>query len=502
MLEYLIPEGTDTAEARRLLTQKGEADLRAQGASLFDTLKHINDECKVTNEKGEEVGFDYQASEKLSGSDSDRNAQLMRMTAERKAIRQELAERADRSAVRDEIASVLPSEGNAYGDGGPIALPGATGVNLPTYMQLEVQMESLVGNHVQALLDESGSGAGFDSAKGARPFLENHKTFSVPGLTLDAILGSEFGHPRSQMTQGTGGTGYKPFSYRDLREALMTSQINSYTGMLERRSTDGQLKVNYLQETAQTFAASNVAEGGEGGESNFTVAEATVDLKKISTYMQFSAEELRSRNDFVGFLTTRIVRAVANRLEQQLIKGTNLNNQLDGLETEYPATTGAQGNTLTAGAIGLDRIEQDISEIENVAGQQVTSILMEKGGITAMRTWHVDPGATPNDLRYIIGDPRARGPLVLWDVPVVRVPSLTADVVFTMDSMPVVVYDRGEAMTVRFSDSHGDNFTKDVWAAVSSVWAQVAYTRATPATPALTSAAYIRRLSGFANVKS
>ena len=207
----------------------------------------------------------------------------------------------------------------------------------------------------------------------------------------------------------------------------------------------------------------------------------------------------------MGFLTTRIVRAVANRLESQLVKGNGTAPNLDGLESEYPATTGAQGNTLTANQVGLDRIEQDISEIENVEGQQVTSILMEKGGITAMRTWHINDGgasAPPVDARYVIGDPRARGPLVLWDVPVVRVPSLSDDVVFTMDSMPVVVYDRGEPMSVRFSDSHSDNFTKDVWAAVSSVWAQVAYTRATPATPELTSAAYIRRLSGFANVKA
>ena len=120
-----------------------------------------------------------------------------------------------------------------------------------------------------------------------------------------------------QMTQGrTGDGGYKPFTYRDLREALMTSQINSYTGMLERRSTDGQLKVNYLQENAQTFSAANVVERAERRRVSFTVDEQTVDLRKISTFMQFTAEELRSRNDFVGFLTTRIVRAVANRLER------------------------------------------------------------------------------------------------------------------------------------------------------------------------------------------
>ena len=60
--------------------------------------------------------------------------------------------------------------------------------------------------------------------------------------------------------------------------------------------------------------------------------------------------------------------------------------------------------------VGLDKIEELISAIENVQGQQVTAILMEKGGITAMRTWHVNRrgSAPPVDARYVIGDPRFR----------------------------------------------------------------------------------------------
>ena len=283
----------------------------------------------------------------------------------------------------------------------------------------------------------------------------------------------------------------------------MTSQINTYTGMLQRRSTDGQLKVNYLKENAQTFSVAKVAEAGAATESTFNVAEASVDLRKLATYMPFSAEELRSRNDFVGFLTTRIVRAVANELESQLISGTNVAPQLLGLEVHVPeGTTG-----LSAGDVGLDVIEENISKTENVGGQQVTAILMEKTGITAMRTWHVNPGAAnapPVDARYVIGDPRQRGPLVLWDVPVVRVPSLSDGVVFTVDSMPIVLYDRGESMEVRFSDSHAANFISDVWVAVCSTWAQQEFTRFAPAVGSgtKTAAAYIRRISDFASAGS
>ena len=289
MLEYLIPEGTDTADARRLLTQKGEADLRAQGATLFDTLKRINGECRGRERcrRGDRVRL----SEVVRNSpetDADRNAQLMRMTAERKAIRRgthgagrqgrDPQRDRDRPARRGQCLHGRRAERATRGDRDHASDLHAVG---------SPDGRAWSGITSRRCSTRGGSGAGFDPSKGARPFLENHKTFAVPGLTLDAILGAEFGHPRSQMTQGSSGTGYKPFSYRDLREALMTSQINSYTGMLERRSTDGQLKVNYLQETAQTMGATNVGEGAQGGESNFTVAEASVDLRKISTFMQF-----------------------------------------------------------------------------------------------------------------------------------------------------------------------------------------------------------------------
>ena len=248
----LSPRAPTRPKPVGLLTGKGEGDLRKQGAVLFDTLKRINSECRVINDKGEETGFDYQKTSELTGTDSDRNAQLMRMTAERKAIRQEIAERADRAAIRQEIEMPLPARGRQRLHGRRPGQSGAAAtqvspISLPPQLAMEYAVESFIGNYVQALLDQSGTGAGFDPVKGARPFLETHKSLTIPGLTLDAALGAHVGHPRAATLTQVGGTaGYKPFSYRDLREAILTQQINSYTGMLQRRSTEGQIKVNYL----------------------------------------------------------------------------------------------------------------------------------------------------------------------------------------------------------------------------------------------------------------
>ena len=211
--------------------------------------------------------------------------------------------------------------------------------------------------------------------------------------------------------------------------------------------------MNYLQENAQNFNAAVVSTGQPAGnaeapttgfaESDFTVSEQSLDLRKIATRMEFSAEELRSRDDFVSFLTTRIVRAVANELENQLVTGNNNGSnsgQLHGLNTY--AGSGTALTSGVSGGIGLDAIEDKISSIENVNDQLATGILMERTGITAMRTWHVNTGANA-DRRYVLGDPTARGPLVLWDVPVVKVPRLTASDVFVLDSMPIVLLRQG-----------------------------------------------------------
>ena len=374
--------------------------------------------------------------------------------------------------------------------------------------QIEAHMESLVGNHIMALESDSGTGATFSPSGGGRPFLEAHRSIKIPGLTLDAVLSSQFGSPRATLTQtGTSGAvapGYKPFSYRDLREAIMSAQINSYTGLLQRRSTEGQLKVNYLQENGQSLNATAVstatgatAEGVASTESDFTVNEQTVDLRKISTHMNFSVEELRSRTDFVGFLTTRLNRAVANTLENHLVNGNHNASNSGQLQGLLNYESGTPFTNAIAGGIGVDNIENQISSMEDVMGQMATAILMEHTSISGVRTWHVGSA----DRRYIIADPAQRGPLMLWDVPVVRVPVLPAATVAVVDTMPIVCYDDGQAMEVRFTDSHGTNFISDVMTANTHVWAQQAFTRFVPASGQLAHK-YVEVSTGWAVVKA
>ena len=161
------------------------------------------------------------------------------MVAERRAIRQELGERQDRKLLRYEMAADDPTGGSAE-------LGGGVTLNVNPRDQLQLQAENLVGDHVMALLEQSGSEAGFTPAKGARDFLNAHRTFSVPGLNMDKALGYVFGHPKAATMTQTGvgartGAGYKPFSYQGFARGaddLRDHQLHAHAPEAQRRTAN------------------------------------------------------------------------------------------------------------------------------------------------------------------------------------------------------------------------------------------------------------------------
>ena len=485
MLEYLIPPDADTSEARRQLSLKGEAQLRQQDRSLLASLKRINSQCRIVTD-GRETGFDWMRAEGLDGDAAAREAAVLRMASERKAIREELQTRQSRDIVQREVETPVVPERTATGES-----PAS-------------RMESLIGDRVHALLEQSGPGAGF-TPQGGRQFLETHPDFKVPGMTLSSILVAQHGHPRAAtMTQGGATTeGYKPFNHRDLMAGLMAREITNYTGLLQKRSTGGLVKLEYQRESQQDLDAGVTTETGSFAthESDFTVDVEELSLRKVSTTANFSAEQMRGASSFVEFLTTRLQRAVANRVEAQLITGNNnagspASGQLHGLNTYAGA-----GTAMTAGEFGLDEIEKALSNMEDVAGQMASACLMGKDEISALRRWHVSPQAATRDLQYIIGFPSGTQPLLVWGVPIVRVPSLTSGDVYLVDSIPIILHEDGEDMKLRFTDAHGTHFTSDVWSANASAWCNAAYSRVVPTTGAL-NAPYVTRITGWEVIKS
>ena len=299
----------------------------------------------------------------------------------------------------------------------------------------------------------------------------------------------------ASLTEGGTGAGVHPYPYQDTRTALMNREIIAYTGLLQRRSTGGVHDFQYLQEDGQNLNAGRTTENPTADfvEADFQINRKSDVLRKIASSMSFTVEQMMSVDNLINFVTVRLVRAVANQLESDLISGNDNNansNQIRGIEN-YEA-----GTALSQDVVGYDEIHNRIQEMEDVDGNRATVILMRGNAIHIIRTFHVSVAQSNPDYRYIMGGPDSKGPLMLWDVPVLKVPKLTDGTVFVIDPAPIVLYDDGSAMTVGFSENHGSNFLRDRWVAKTSVYAQQVFSKFVPSTGNLAKK-YVQRITGF-----
>ena len=327
--------------------------------------------------------------------------------------------------------------------------------------------------------------------------MERNPSITFDGLTVPNLINSSTGTisklqmgPRADtLTEGGTGAGYHPYPYQETRVALMTSEIIAWSGVPQRRSTGGKHNFEYLQEDDQTLNAGRTTEDPNADfvEADFDVNKKTDALRKIASSMSFTVEQMSSVDNLIFFATTRLIRAVANQLESDLISGNDNNggsNQIRGIET-YEAGTAQAATTF-----GYDEIHSRIMTMEDVMGQRATVILMRGDNIHQVKTLHVGQ----NDGRYIMGGPDSKGPNMLWDIPVLKVPKLSANTVFLIDPAPIVIYDDGSPMQVEFSPHV--HFLRDKWVMKTSIYAQQVFTRFVPAAGALAKK-YVSRINSF-----
>ena len=357
--EFMIPDGTDVKAAKALLAGKAEDALRKQSDTLLGKLTNIRAEGRIEGEGEAPDTFDWQRCTDLNGSDGDRRGTAMRMRAERKAIRDEIAERTDRALIEAEIEFGNASTGNAYTDA-------PQGQRLPVPVtNIEVSRPQAILNIVQAsvnaaLTEHGGEAGNYDL------LFRSRRKLTLEGLQANNLLEGGFGvigNPQAAtMTQGGQDAGFHPFSYRDLEVRLMTRQINNYTGILQRRSTMGQNVVNYLQEDDRTDDGSSSKENPAAAPADidFHVNEKTANLRKIAVKAKFTKEELFSGPQFLPLLTERLMWAAEDKLETQLISGTDAGDpaQLRGINTQFA------GAAQTADSYLVDDIETKIAITE------------------------------------------------------------------------------------------------------------------------------------------
>ena len=211
--------------------------------------------------------------------------------------------------------------------------------------------------------------------------------------------------------------------------------------------------IYYITETMDTNATQVTAPGADKGQSEISLTQNSISVRKISTYLQLAEEMLDDIPGMSAYLTARFTKKLKVKEDQQILYGTNASNQLRGIT---PVAQAYDGDEVTLGTA--------IQEIDVL-----------RAAIAQARVDEYYPSLIvlhPNDVRDIDLLKDADNQYIhagIWGmrpsiagVPILETTAITEGDFLVGDfRMGATLWDRKQA-NVKFSDQDQDNFIKNV----------------------------------------
>lgn len=242
------------------------------------------------------------------------------------------------------------------------------------------------------------------------------------------------------------------------------TRVPGIIGLPERRLTirdlisggrTGSNSIEFVQETGFTNAADVVSEAPSSAkpESNITFDLQQAPVATIAHWIQASKQVLSDASMLQSYIDGRLRYGLKLKEELQLLKGSGVGLNIEGLVTQATAYSNP-GVTLTA-ATKID--------ILRVAMLQVALAEYSADGIVINPIdWAEIELTKDNENRYVIGNPRALMGPTLWGLPVVPTQSMdAAEFLVGAFMMAAQVWDREDA-SVMVSTEDRDNFVKNM----------------------------------------
>lgn len=210
--------------------------------------------------------------------------------------------------------------------------------------------------------------------------------------------------------------------------------------------------VEVPQQTLRTNAADMVAEAALKPESAYGWTLATVMPKVIAHWVPASRQILDDAPQLKGLIDTELLYGLALKEEQQLLYGSGTGENLTGMVTA--ATPYAAPSGLTAGNM-LDQIALGILQ-NSLAEEPADGIVLHPSDWMRMRLLKDTQG------KYLLGDPGANVPAVLFGLPVVPTQAMQVDKFLVGNfQRAATIYDRWTPR-VEVSTEHADFFTRNL----------------------------------------
>jgi HK97 family phage major capsid protein len=211
--------------------------------------------------------------------------------------------------------------------------------------------------------------------------------------------------------------------------------------------------VTYMKELAFTNAAAAVAEGGTKPESALSFVQATDLVRKIAHWLPVTEEMLEDVAQIRSYIDSRLRLGVALTEEDQLLNGSGVAPNLQGLLNRSGLTAAQARGTDT----NADAIFKQIATIASAVFVQPTGIVINPANWQTIQLTKLTTGAY-----YGAGPFAAPQTPTLWGLPAVQTPTIAAGTALVGDFAGSAQFFRHGGLRGEASNSHQDFFIKNL----------------------------------------
>jgi len=217
--------------------------------------------------------------------------------------------------------------------------------------------------------------------------------------------------------------------------------------------TWNQSAYSWMEQTLATNGAKETAEGEAYAESAFAFEGKNEKMRKIGTIVPITEETLADSTDLATTIDSQLPMFVNQRLDSQLVVGDGNDPNLRGIMNI------ANKQTFARGAMSrLDSILRGKTLVRTKGRAMATHVTMNPLDAEKVLTQKDDNG------NYIGGGPFNQSADRVWNLPIVENESLAEGTLIVGDFTRHSVLANKMGMEMEITNSHKDNFGKDIWA--------------------------------------
>ena len=249
----------------------------------------------------------------------------------------------------------------------------------------------------------------------------------------------------------TAATGAAVIADRQAGVIITPERRLTIRDLIAPGSTSSNL-ITYMKETGFTNAAAPTLEGARKPESTLTYAQSQAPVIKIPHFMKASSEILDDWPALMSMIDQRLMYGLKLVEEAQLLKGSGVGNNLNGIYTQataYSAPIVLTGNT-RIDVLRLALLQAELAEYPS------DGIVLHPTDWAAIELLKDTTG------QYLIGNPQGTLSPTLWNRPVVSTQAMTLDT-FLVGAfrMGAQVFDRKQA-SITVATENEDDFVNNL----------------------------------------